>query len=410
MISFIRSPLKNLTLKIGSGATPTGGDASYKTHGISLIRSQNILDYFFSKDGLAYIDEKQAKELNNVTLQENDVLVNITGDSVARVCQVPSDVLPARVNQHVAILRANMEKLVPAYLKYYLLANPIKERLLSLASTGATRKALTKAMLEEFEIEIPNEEGTCTQTRIASIISSLDDKIALNRRTNHTLEQMAQTLFKKYFVDDIDPENLPEGWKWGKLGELVEITSSKRIFLEEYTQTGIPFFRGKEIIELNKGNPITTEIFISEKKYNEIKAKFEVPIGGDILLTSVGTIGIPFLVPNSEKFYFKDGNLTWFKKCSTKINPYFLYQWLTSEQGQDAIKNITIGSTQQAITIQSLKNIPLIIPSFKLIESVTSHLINYRKLIQSNYEENKYLVQIRNALLPKLMSGEIEIP
>ena len=168
---------------------------------------------FFSKDGLAFIDERQAKELNNVTLQENDVLVNITGDSVARVCQVPEDVLPARVNQHVAILRANTEKLVPAYLKYYLLANSTKERLLSLASTGATRKALTKAMLVEFEIEIPDKEGTATQTRIASILSALDDKIALNRRTNHTLEQMAQTLFKKYFVDDINPENLSEGWR-----------------------------------------------------------------------------------------------------------------------------------------------------------------------------------------------------
>jgi type I restriction enzyme S subunit len=207
-MNFTTFSLKTLCTKIGSGSTPRGGEAAYTTEGTSLIRSQNILDFTFSENGLAYIDEKHAKELANVELKENDILINITGDSVARVCKVPIEYLPARVNQHVAILRANQEVLSPDYLKYLLLSKPNKKKLLSLASTGATRKALTKSMLEEFDIFLPDLP---TQTRIAEILSSLDDKIELNRQMNQTLEQMAQTLFKKYFVDNMDKESLTEG-------------------------------------------------------------------------------------------------------------------------------------------------------------------------------------------------------
>ncbi|HHF1618267.1 TPA: restriction endonuclease subunit S, partial [Haemophilus influenzae] len=99
-------------------------------------------------------------------------------------------------------------------------------------------------------------------------------------------------------------------WKEYKLDELVEITSSKRIMRSEYQEDGIPFFRSKEIIELNSGNEITTELFISKERFLEIKKKFGTPSYGDILLTSVGTLGVPYFVNYKEEFYFKDGNLT----------------------------------------------------------------------------------------------------
>ncbi|WP_076666014.1 restriction endonuclease subunit S [Pontibacter indicus] len=219
MTTWTTYKLAEVCSKIGSGATPKGGKSAYISEGISLIRSQNVLDYTFTEDGLAFINEAQAKALANMKVQERDVLVNITGDSVARVCQVPSEYLPARVNQHVAILRADTSKLSPEFLKYSLLTKYNKDRLLSLASTGATRNALTKGMLEEFEILAP--EDVAVQNRIAEILSALDDKIELNHRMNQTLEQMAQTLFRQYFVDGIDEENLPEGWRVGKVGDVI---------------------------------------------------------------------------------------------------------------------------------------------------------------------------------------------
>lgn len=192
--------LIELAEKIGSGATPRGGKEAYKSEGTPLIRSQNVLDFTFSDSGLAFIDEDQAEKLKNVIVETGDILINITGDSVARVCEAPIAFLPARVNQHVAILRPS-ERLSNGFLKYYLLAPRNKGELLMLASSGATRNALTKGMLENFQINLP---PLPEQKAIAHILGTLDDKIELNRKMNETLEQMAQALFKSWFVD-FDP-------------------------------------------------------------------------------------------------------------------------------------------------------------------------------------------------------------
>ncbi len=203
--------LKDCCTKIGSGATPRGGKEVYLDEGsFSLIRSQNVLDFFFSYNGLAFIDKDQAYQLSNVEIEEKDVLLNITGDSVARVCQVPGTLLPARVNQHVSIIRPDKSKLVPEFLKYFLLNPKFKNYMLGLASVGGTRNALTKGMIEDFEINLPS---LSTQTRIAAILTALDDKIELNRQTNQTLEAIAQAIFKEWFVDFRFPHSPLEGWQ-----------------------------------------------------------------------------------------------------------------------------------------------------------------------------------------------------
>ena len=128
-------------------------------------------------------------------------MLNITGDSVARCCKVPDEILPARVNQHVSIIRPDKLKLWPRYLRYILVSPKMQDYMLGLAHAGATRKALTKGMIESFQIPCPNLN---TQKRIAEILGSLDDKIALNRKQNETLEGMARAVFQSWFVD-FDP-------------------------------------------------------------------------------------------------------------------------------------------------------------------------------------------------------------
>jgi len=140
--------------KIGSGATPTGGESAYKDTGISLIRSMNVHDGEFIYKNLAYIDEVQAAKLANVKVEENDVLLNITGASVARVCRVPKNVLPARVNQHVSIIRP-LPNLNPVFLEHLLFSGSVKKGLLQIGGGGATREAITKAQIEELEIICP---------------------------------------------------------------------------------------------------------------------------------------------------------------------------------------------------------------------------------------------------------------
>jgi type I restriction enzyme S subunit len=185
-------------------------------------------------------------------------------------------------------------------------------------------------------------------------------------------------------------KNIPEGWVETTLGEVADIGSSKRIFFSDYVSEGIPFYRSKEIIEKQKGNNISLDLFITEEKFNEIDSQFGSPKENDILLTSVGTIGIPYIVKENEKFYFKDGNLTWFKNYK-KIYPVFLYHWLLSSIGIESLKKITIGSTQSALTISGLRTIPILLPSIEEQKSIAAILTAFDDKIQLLQAQNKTL-------------------
>ena len=172
--------LSKVCTKIGSGATPRGGKDVYLDDGpYTLIRSQNIYNDGFYHDSLVFISERHAGELQKVEVLEGDVLLNITGDSVARVCQVTQDVLPARVNQHVAIIRPDSVSLDASYLRYYRASPEMQTLLLSWAGSGGTRNALTKGMLESLVIPTP---PLPEQRAIVHILDTLDDKIELNPR------------------------------------------------------------------------------------------------------------------------------------------------------------------------------------------------------------------------------------
>ena len=148
--------LGDITTKIGSGATPKGGKESYREDGISLIRSMNVHNGKFEYKDLAHISDEQAERLDNVTLEMDDVLLNITGASVARCCIVPADVLPARVNQHVCIVRCK-EFISPEFLNCLLIEDNYQDLLWGIAGSGATREAITKQQVEDLQIIIPPE-------------------------------------------------------------------------------------------------------------------------------------------------------------------------------------------------------------------------------------------------------------
>ena len=223
-----RVKLRKLCSKIGSGATPHGGATVYIDAGTSLIRSQNVYNAKFEYEGLAHITSDAAKKLDGVTVAPGDVLLNITGDSVARTCVVPDDILPARVNQHVAIIRANPELLDYRYLNYYLVSPFMQAHMLGLAvGKGASRNAMTKMMIEEFEIPLP---PLGEQRRIADILSAYDDLIENNRKQIKLLEEAAQRLYKEWFIDLRFPgyehtpiiNGIPEGWEEKRLGDIID--------------------------------------------------------------------------------------------------------------------------------------------------------------------------------------------
>ena len=189
--------LKEITTKMGSGATPRGGNQSYKEDGVSLIRSLNVHNGHFKYDDLAHIDEQQASQLDNVTIKENDVLLNITGASVARCCIVPTDILPARVNQHVSILRVKETLLNSTYLCHCLISpNSQAELLIMSKSNAATREALPKATLEKYLVPIPPLD---LQNQFAEKVQAIEHQKELIEKSIKEVETLFNSRMDYYF-------------------------------------------------------------------------------------------------------------------------------------------------------------------------------------------------------------------
>ena len=189
--------LRDITTKIGSGATPKGGRESYPNAGVSLIRSMNVYDGQFLYKDLAHLTDEQATQLNGVTVEAEDVLVNITGASVARSCVVPKDVLPARVNQHVAIVRCNRELLNPIFTNKMFINNEFKKALLSIGeSGGATRQAITKKQLEELSVVVP---PLSIQNEFFTFSECVDQQKQTVQQSLDKLELMKKALMQEYF-------------------------------------------------------------------------------------------------------------------------------------------------------------------------------------------------------------------
>lgn len=196
-----KDTLKNCTNKIGSGATPRGGKEAYKEQGISLIRSLNIHDNWFKNKDLAFIDDSQASELNGVIVNANDIMFNITGASVCRCCIVPQSILPARVNQHVAIIRTKTEIINSTFLLHAFLSQNVKSHLLAIGGMGgATREALTKSDLETFKTIMPPINY---QNRFAERVTQIEKQKQQAEASLVKAEELFSSLLQRAFKGDL---------------------------------------------------------------------------------------------------------------------------------------------------------------------------------------------------------------
>ncbi len=408
--------LGDICSKLASGATPTGGDSSYKTSGISLIRSQNVLDFTFSHNGLAFIDDDQAKKLKNVEIQEKDILINITGDSVARCCTVPNKVLPARVNQHVMIIRVNDKTCNIDYIKYYLLNPDTKNYLLSLSLSGATRKALTKIMLENLEIRLPPIEE---QKEIAAILSSLDDKIELNQQINKKLEEMAQALFKEWFIDfnfpdengnpyrdsggamiDSELGQIPASWSVGKLGDYVTIKrgGSPRPIQEYLSDCGLRWLKISDATATVAPFIFDIKEFIRESGIS----KTVLLNKGSLVLSNSATPGIPKILAVDSCIH--DG---WLYFQNSKFSNEFLYLLFKDIRVQ--LVQQGNGSVFTNLKTDIVKSHLMAIPDNIVLNKFNELASIVFLQMKSNCQQINNLTCLRNMLLPKLMSGGIKI-
>lgn len=401
--------LADICQKIGSGATPRGGKEAYRAEGIALVRSQNVLDFSFSGDGLAYINDEQADKLRNVELQSGDVLLNITGDSVARACLMDDDYLPGRVNQHVAIIRVDESKAVNSYLLYYLQWR--KSHLLQLASAGATRNALTKGMIEQLEIDLPSLDE---QRKVVGILGSIQNKIKLNHEINDNLEQQAQAIFKEWFIEN--PEN--NEWSTGTFAELIKTTLNGDWGKEAPTGNStekVYCIRGADIPEVKAGNKgkMPTRYILPK---NFVKKQLTA---GDIVVEISGgsptqSTGRCTAITQSLLDRYDSGMVcTNFCKAIKPKEGYSLfiyYYWqylygkgifFSYENGTTGIKNLDFSGFIETETI--------LIPPVDKVIAFDDYCKSIFNQIFANGKQNEHLAVLRDTLLPKLMSGELDV-
>ena len=399
--------LSSFCTKIGSGATPKGGASVYVESGVALIRSQNVYNLTFSQKGLTHITDDAAKKLAGVTVISGDVLLNITGDSVARVCMVPDDVLPARVNQHVAIIRTK-RNLSPLYLMYYLASPYMQSYMLNLArGKGASRNALTKGMIENFIIPSKSIEE---QNNIVSILSTYDDLIENNNKRIQILEKMAENLYKEWFVRFRFPghetavfENgIPRGWKRVKLNDMIDFNPSiKKTDSIEY-----------KIIPMSA---LSTSSFLIDDSLYEVTDKLEGcrSCNGDTLLARI----TPCLENGKTGFVYglKDGEVvggsTEFIVMRAKtISPFLVYFIARDPLFRNyAIASMNGADGRQRVKVKKLEKLQWIRPARNVNSEFNEKCGFLFELIYKLHGKNKNLIRQRDLLLPRLMNGTLEI-
>ncbi|TCT17573.1 restriction endonuclease S subunit [Melghiribacillus thermohalophilus] len=202
---------------------------------------------------------------------------------------------------------------------------------------------------------------------------------------------------------------IPKDWEIVTLDEIAEITSSKRIYAKDYTSKGIPFYRSKEIIEKAKKKEIKDTIYISKEKFLELKNKFGVPSKGDLLITAVGTLGVPYLVDDDEEFYFKDGNLIWMRNIKS-VDKKFLYFYWNSLIMKKQIDSIFNGSSQKALSIVRVNKLQIPKPDLKEQQKIADILSTWDRAIELKEKLIDQKKQMKKGLMQKLLTGEVRLP
>ena len=394
--------------KIGSGATPKGGSTVYIDKGVSFIRSQNVYTLYFDYNGLTHITDDAAKTLNGVTIYEGDVLLNITGDSVARTCIVPADVLPARVNQHVAIVRPDTEMLDNRFLNYYLASPYMQAFMLGLAvGKGASRNAMTKDMIANYEVPCPQLD---IQKRIAYILSAYDKLIENNQKQIKLLEEAAQRLYKEWFVDLHFPgyedtvivDGVPEGWTYKKVEEFGDVITGKTPTTSkaEYYGGNIPFVTIPDMH--GKVYPLVTEKRLSKAGADTQRNKF-LPKNA-VIVSCIATVGLVNIAVEMCQTNQQINSVI----LSDETDLYFFYEsMLRIKALLDGVGSN--GATMTNVNKTKFSNIEILYPSYEFVEKYNDFCKPIFEKILSLSKTIISAEQARDRLLPKLMSRELEV-
>lgn len=298
--------LKDICSFVGDGDWIESKDQS--NAGLRLIQTGNIGNGIFhdKAEKAKYISESTFIELSCTEIFHGDCLLSRLPDPIGRSCILPQLNERAITAVDCTILRFT-NKIYPTFFVYYTLSTPYAISIIS-KTTGSTRKRISRKNLEGILIPIPPKP---TQLAIVAELDKINELIQLKKQQLKDYDQLAQSIFYEMFGDPVENE---KGWEVKKLGDICEVTSAKRVFIEEVVDSGVPFIRGTELTALNRltrGEKMEYSLFITKEHYERLKAITGVPKYGDLLIPSINSEGIAWIVNTEEPLYFKDGRVLW---------------------------------------------------------------------------------------------------
>lgn len=316
------------------------------------------------KDAKTIVPELVAEVMSNEApsrarqlVAENDVLVSTVRPNLNGVALVEAGHDGATASTGYCVLRPDAHKLDPKYLKYWVTSKAFVDEMTRLA-TGASYPAVSDATIKASKIPyVPLP----TQRRIAAVLDKAQALVANDKRTLALYDQLARSLFLEMFGDPVRNER---GWEVVKLEDICGVASSKRVFVEELVDSGIPFYRGTEIGMLGEGIDVAPTLFITEEHYARLKEHSGIPKPGDLLMPSICPDGRIHIVADDSPFYFKDGRVLWVQVDESKVSSAFLRSLLRSLFNANYAK-IASGTTFAELKIVALKKLMLPLPPIK---------------------------------------------
>ncbi len=393
----------------------------YILSGVPVVQGRNIQNNNFQWNNPLYVSQEKKEELKKHLCKPGDLVFPKVGTIGG--CAI----LPKIEGKDEFVLSTNMMKINVDKTKhsikyiYYYFSNPIIQNTIRQYSASSVQPVFNFTSLKKFPVSIPSIE---VQNAIASILSSLDDKIELNNAINKNLEEMAQALFKHWFVDfEFPNENgepykssggefeeselrlIPKGWRVGTLSDLGEVVGGatpSKSKEEYYTSRGIPWITPKDL-SINKNKYISRgQIDITKEGFKSSSTRL-VP-KGTVLFSSRAPIGYISISKNEMTTNQGFKSLIPFKNIGSE----FLYYVL--KFNTETIESRASGSTFKEISGSEMKRVPVIIPSFEVVKQFNIIVDSIGKMVEKCESESDSLIQLRNSLLPKLMSGEIRVP
>ena len=376
-----------------SGGTPDGSHASYYGGSIPFIRSAEInsdkTELFLTEKGL---DNSSAK-----IVERGTVLYALYG---ATSGEVGIAAIKGAINQAILALSPHTGN-DPLFLASWLRRE--KARIVDTYLQGGQGN-LSGSIVKELSFALPQQKE---QQVIGSFFSHLDNLITLHQRKYDKLVIFKKTMLEKMFPKD--GESVPEirfagftdPWEQRKLGELMDVASVRRVHQEDWTDEGVRFLRARDLVAFAKNESIEDPLFISSEMYKEYSAQSGKVSVGDLLVTGVGTIGVPWLVTSDNPVYFKDGNIIWFKNRHS-IDGGFFYHSFTASAIQNCINEAAGIGTVGTYTIETGKKTPIWLPSRQEQREIAAMMTHLDTLITLHQRKLELLQNIKKSLLDKM--------